>query len=206
MRGGTEVDKSYKRRLYSTLKELSDNAAPPQEMRIVKKWPTIDWKVVLRNLVETPSLESDIVHWYNVIHDVIPTNERLQCIRISPTDGCNVCDRKVTLSHRLTECGEGRDTWALVQSIIARMLRTIPARVPVEWLLRPSFCIWPPQRHRAVLWVLSQFVTFRIHHHPTLTSNDLTDFLRRTKWKMYQTPKKCQRVANYLTVSDALWE
>ena len=110
MRGGTEVDKSYKRRLYSTLKELSDNAAPPQEMRIVKKWPTVDWKAVLRNLVETPSLESDIVHWYNVIHDVIPTNERLQCIRISPTDGCNVCDRKVTLSHRLKECGEGRDT------------------------------------------------------------------------------------------------
>ena len=36
-RGGTEGDKSYKWRLYSTLKELSDNAAPPKEMRIVKK-------------------------------------------------------------------------------------------------------------------------------------------------------------------------
>ena len=139
-----------------------------------------------------------------MIHDVIPTNERLHCIRMSSTDGCNVCDRKDTLSHRLTECGEGRDTWALVKSIIARMLRTIPARIPVEWLLHPSFSIWPPQRHRAVLWVLPQFVTFRIHHHPNLTSNDLMDFLRRSKWKMYQSPNRCKRVANYLTVIDAI--
>jgi len=95
-------------------------------MRIVKKWPTIDWKAVWPNLVETPSLESDIVHWYKVIHDVIPTNDRLHCIRMSSTDGCNECHKKDTLIHRLTECDEGRDTWALVKSIIAQMLRTIP--------------------------------------------------------------------------------
>jgi len=55
MRGVTEGDKSYKKRLYPTLKQLSNNVAPPQEMRIVKKWPTINWKAVWRNLVETPS-------------------------------------------------------------------------------------------------------------------------------------------------------
>jgi hypothetical protein len=36
-----------------------------------------NWKDVWRNIVQSPSLESDIIHWYKVIHDVIPTNERL---------------------------------------------------------------------------------------------------------------------------------
>jgi len=144
IRGGTEEDKSYKRRLYSTLKVLSDTAVPPQEMRVARIWPSTDWKAVWRNIVATPSSESDIANWYKVIHDVLPTNERLLRIRMTPTDTYNECGRKDTLSHRLTECGEGHDTWVLVKSLIARMLRTIPARVPVEWLLRPSFCVWPP--------------------------------------------------------------
>jgi hypothetical protein len=49
--------------------------------------------------------------WYKVINDIIPTNERFHRIRISPTDSCRLCDKKDTLQHPLTECGEGEIIW-----------------------------------------------------------------------------------------------
>jgi len=104
--------------------------------------------LVWRNLVTAPSAESDIVNWYKVIHDIIPTNERLGRNKIAPTDRCHECGRKDTLCHRLNECGEGQETWTRTKTIIASMLRANPVQIPEDWLLRPSFRIWPPQRYR----------------------------------------------------------
>jgi len=44
------------------------------------------------------------------IHDILPTNESLHRIKISPTDGCKECDKKDNLIHRLAECG-GQPMW-----------------------------------------------------------------------------------------------
>ena len=33
-----------------------------------------------------------------------------------------------------------------------------PSRIPQDWILRPQFHIWPPQRHRAVLWLLAHIL------------------------------------------------
>ena len=89
---------------------------------------------------------------------------------------------------------------------LARMLRTTPAKIPNEWLLLPQFYFWPPQRQRAVLWVISRFVTFRINRQRGLTLHDLMDFLRRSKWKMYQSPSRHRRVANFLTVLNTTYQ
>jgi len=70
------------------------------------------------------------------------------------------------------------------QKAAGSILRKIPARIPNEWLLRPQFYLWPPQRQRAVLWVLSRFVTFRLHRQRGPTFRDLMDFLRRSRWKI----------------------
>jgi len=88
------------------------------------------------------------------------------------------------------------------QKVACSILRTIPARIPNEWLLRPQFYLWPPQRQRAVLWVLSRFVTFRLYRQRGPTLHPLMDFLRRSKWELYQSPSRCRSVANFLTVLD----
>ena len=62
------------------------------------------------------------------------------------------------------------------------------------------------QRHRAVLWVLSRYVTYRTHHHRNLTQHDLMDFLRRSEWKLFQPPNRHNGVANFLTVLDSPYE
>jgi hypothetical protein len=85
---------------------------------------------------------------------------RLHEIRIAPTENCRICDRKDTLLHRVAEYGDGRYQWEWTRKRLAIMPGTDPRWVPEEWLLRPQFTRWQPQRQRAVLWVLAQFVGF----------------------------------------------
>jgi hypothetical protein len=69
------------------------------------------------------------------------------------------------------------------------MLRTIPERIPKEWLLRPHLNLWPSERHGATLWVLARYVTFRMTKQRDLALQDLMDFFHRAKWKIYQAPE-----------------
>jgi len=71
------VNKAYKAPIYTTLRALSIAMTPTQGIRINKLWPHADWKVIWKNLVETPTSEDDIAIWYKVINDTIPTSERL---------------------------------------------------------------------------------------------------------------------------------
>jgi len=180
---------------------MHNASSTPQEMRIARLWPQSDWQKIWENLTTALISEADKAVWYRTIHDILPTNERLYRIKMSPADGCKECYKRDTLMHRLTECG-GQPMWEWTRKVIARMLRTIPARIPDELLLRPQFYLWPPQRQRAVLWVLSRFVTFRLNRQRGPTLHDLMAFLRRSKWKMFQSPNRRRSVANFLTVLD----
>jgi hypothetical protein len=123
-----------------------------------------------------------------MIHDILPTNERLHRLKISPTDKCNACGVEDTILHRLIECGQGQLMWQWTQKVIARMLRTIPERIPKEWLLLLHLNLWPSQRHGAILWVLARYVNFRITKQRDLSLQDLMDFFLQAKWKLYQAP------------------
>ena len=106
------------------------------------------------------------------------------------------------MEHHLVECGKGEQTWQWASSRIARMLRTSPENIPREWLTRPVFQLWPTQRQRAVLWILALFVNFRLQKQRTLTAQDLVDFMRRAKWKVYIQTNRHKLVANFLTVIE----
>ena len=187
---------------YNNAKTLSKAASTIQVMRIIKLWPQTDWELDWKNLFVTPVLSSDLMTCYRVIHDIIPTNVRHKHIRMSRTDARTEWGQRDTLEHRLIECGEGTRTWNWTQSRLARMLRTSAAHIPSEWLTRPHFQLWPPQRHRAVLWMLARHVNFRLHNPPTLLPQELMDFMRRSKWNMYMLPNRRKLVANFLTILD----
>jgi len=127
--------KAYKKRLYTTLKVLISTDNRHQEMGITRYWPHADWVRIWKNLQAAPVSELDTAPWYKVIQDIIPTNVRLNRIKMSPTDTCKDCGNKDTVGHRLTECGEGTTTWGRMKSIIARILRTFAANIPDEWLV-----------------------------------------------------------------------
>jgi len=140
-----------------------------------KKWPHIKRTRVWENLNAAPVLKSTRIVWFRVIHDLIPTNERLQRIRMVQTDICRKCSMKDTLEHRITACGDGRDIWKHSKSLITEMMRTTPSKIPDDWLLQPQFQTRPSTRHRAILWTLAQVTLFRTQQTRTLTFQDFMD-------------------------------
>jgi len=205
MRGTSEHRKTYKRRLYSALLTSIQAAAGFLELRVQKPWSNIDWTRMWKNLNDAPVPEKTRCVWYQVIHYIIPTNVRLHLINMVPSDTCRRCTATDTLEHRLIVCGEGRTIWQYTKTLLARMLRTIPARIPDDWAPRPQFNIWPPKRHRAILWVVTNAVIFRIQQHSTLTLHDFMDFLLSCRWKLMRHKRGRDLVGNYLTVLDSHW-
>ena len=111
--GGSESAKAYKKRLYRTLQMIHNASFTPQEMRTAMMWPQTDWQKIWKNLTTAPISEADKAVWYRTIHDILPTNERLHRIKMSPADNCNECDNKDTLMHRpslekVNQCGNGQ--------------------------------------------------------------------------------------------------
>jgi hypothetical protein len=74
------------------------------------------------------------------------------------------------------------------------------AYIPDTWLLRPDFLLWPPQRHKAVLWMFAHMAVYRTTD--ALTKHDYLDFLRRARWKLTSAPSLKALVGNYLTLLD----
>lgn len=172
-------------------------------MRVVKLWPNVDWRRVWKTLSEATVPESKRAAWYRVIYNITPTNERLARIKLAQTDTCRHCKVKDTLEHRLTVCCEGKEIWEYTETLMARMLRTSPTRIPNAWLVHPQFQIWPPKRQRAILWTLANVVLFRTQQQWNLTLQDYTDFLHRSKCKVMCRKKGRDSVGNYLTVMDS---
>ena len=161
------------------------------------------WTAVGINLREAPVSETNRAAWYKVIHDILPTHERLNRIRMVPTDMCSKCAKKDTIGHRLTECGEGKHIWDWTKQRLTRMLRTMQERIIDEWIKRPQFTLWPPTRHCAVLWMWAKLVIFRTQQRRELKLHEFIEFMIRTKWKMYRLNKRSQYVGNYLALIDA---
>jgi len=148
-----------------------------------------------KNLQEVWTTDTIRAEWYKVIYDIVPTNVRFARINLSDTDRCCLCGRCDTLIHRLTVCLEMRDIWDWTRRRIGLMLHTDPMNISPEWTITPSFDLGPPQRRRAILWVLAHMIYYSQHKRIQLS---LTDFLRRARWKTHQWARRQERVGRYL--------
>ena len=195
---------AYKKRIYKTLYETTHDPTVIAPIRVMKYWPQVDWNTIWKNLWQTPVSDQTRSLWYEVVHDLIPTRQRLQAIRLAPSDACVRCKETDTIQHRLTQCGDARTQWRWTQSKIAKILRIDPRHIAPEWLLRPQFKLWPEQKQRAVLWILATFTQFRLQRATTHTTQDYFDFLQRTRWKIQQNPNRQKLIGKYLDVINPL--
>ena len=175
------TQKIYKRWLYTALLTSIQATAGFTEMRVQKLWPNVGWECIWINLNDVPVPENTRCIWRQVMHDIIPTNVRLHRIKMVSPDTCRRCTATETLERRLVTCGEGHKMWQYTKPLLARMMRTTPARIQDDGMLRPQFNIWPLKRRRAILWVIANVVIFRIQQHTNLNLHDYMDFLHRTR-------------------------
>jgi hypothetical protein len=90
--------------------------------------------------------------------------------------------------------------WSWTCQRLAMILRADWRRIPMDWLIRLGFQLWPPKRRRVVLWILANFVAFRLKEGRTQSLLDYYDFLRRTRWTLEQIGSHSRNVGNYLSV------
>ena len=196
----TESLKTFKKRLYGVLHAMTTVECRPPDLRVTQEHPSIPWEKVWRNLHHASISERLKSTWYIVIHEIVPTNERLAAIRLADTDRCTLCGKLDSLSRRITECGEGHIIWNWTRARIAALLRMDPRQIPAEWTLRPTFHFWPPQKHAAMIWIIAHQVAYRMQTQKRLSLLDFTDFLRRTRWKAYNQTARRHTAGNYLDV------
>jgi len=168
-RGNSEHPKANKKRLYTDILTIIRAAAGCPELHVQKLWPNIDWVRKWKFFNDVPVPDNTKCIRYQVIHDLIPTNVRLNRMNMIPSDACRRCIKTDTLEYRLIACCEGRRIRHYSETLIASMLRTIPARITDDWILHQQFNIWPHKRHRAILCVIDKTVIFRIQQQMNLT-------------------------------------
>jgi hypothetical protein len=100
--------RTYTKRIYDTLRLMSANTAPTREIRMEHLYPGQDWSKVWKNIAKARITDEARSAWYSGFHDLIPTNFRLHNIRMADNEDCTLCGRRDNLTHRLTECGEGK--------------------------------------------------------------------------------------------------
>jgi hypothetical protein len=197
-----ESKTTYRKKTYKALAEIKRNVCGHPPMRIRRKWPECDWETVWTNIHRAPLTDTDRGDWYRVIHDLHPTNERLRKIKMSPTELCSECGKLDTIQHRITECGTGRRQWDWTKKKLASILHMDPRRIPEDWTTRPQFHNWPPRRHRAMLWLVGHLVLSRWRNRTDVSEIEYMDYLRRSRWKIYRSPKRMDLVGNYLRIID----
>jgi hypothetical protein len=195
-----ETPRAFRRKVYDKIRTISLANTKPTDMRITKHYPITDWARVWAILQTTWASDAMNVNWYMVIHDIIPTKERLHAIRLTDSTQCRICGENGTGIHRIAECGEETAMWKWTRIRIAALLRTDQTQVPQEWILRPNFHTRTPRQHGAVLWIVAHMVWFRMQERRAQSAQDYSDFLRRTRWKAYHTPGRVKLVGNYLQI------
>jgi len=104
-----EAARCFRRRIYASLHSMALALKGTWDVRIMTQHPTTPWSKMWGNLHAIWSSEELKAAWFMVIHDLIPTNDRLAKIQRNTSNNCQHCGRVDTLIHRLTECSEGAD-------------------------------------------------------------------------------------------------
>jgi len=154
--------RTFKRRVYTVQHIMAVAAKGSREMRIMQLSPYTNWPQVWKKLHRAWMSVEIKSTWYSVVHDIVPTNERLHTIRLVESDRCRHCARRHTLIRHLTECNEGTDIWLWTRERMAQLIRSDLRRIPADWCLRPQFQLLPPQRHKAILWILTRLLLNRM--------------------------------------------
>jgi hypothetical protein len=97
-RGDWETMPAYRRRIRTTMEELLCDTVDPPLMRVVRLWPSTNWRRVWRNIQALPGRESLKIRWYQAV----PTNVRLRRINRPTTENCKLCGR---LHFSSQDCG-----------------------------------------------------------------------------------------------------
>ena len=78
-----EAPRAFRKKMYGTSRTIRLAADPLRNVHITILYPQTDWERVWSNLHATWAADAIKVSWFKVIHDILPTKERLHAIRLT---------------------------------------------------------------------------------------------------------------------------
>jgi hypothetical protein len=185
-----ENPRTFKRRVYSTLRGLKNGTAELPRMRIMINMASTEWPRIWDN-ISKPFLPEDVRStWYCVVHDIIPAQVRLYKIRLQASEKCIKCTQVDTLTHRMTSRGDAAAVWNWARVRVATMVRTEPRNVPASGLTFRNFDISPRPKHNAVLWIIANMVRYTDTSRKMTSYVEYMDYMRQARWKTYRWRKR----------------
>ena len=137
--------------------------------------------------------------WLKVIHDIIPTQDRLHKFLLSSTNKCHNCQEPGSTAHRIIACGNRREIWHWTKRRMAQFLNTNPENIPDEWSTCTHYMLRSPEGHRAVSWMLAILVKSRTQSQRELTLQEYIDILKSSRWKLSTNATQRRGVGTYNT-------
>lgn len=138
-----ETGRTFKRRVYDTLRKMYTARKQPQEILVMKPQPAMEWSLVWDQFHKVIFADGVGSTLHMAIRGIIPTNLRLHRTRLTNTHECTQWARQYALLYRLTGCGKKQEIWERTHLRTATIRRTEPRHIPKERLICPCFKIWP---------------------------------------------------------------
>jgi hypothetical protein len=96
----------FKRRIFSTILQLSMNNNPDCEMRITRKKSCRSLEAHMTKPPYHWTSRPIKSTWYAAIQDTLPTHNRLAEIHLEPMNTCPRCNNPDCVIHGITDCGD----------------------------------------------------------------------------------------------------
>jgi hypothetical protein len=186
--------------MYRTFRDMQNNAERSDEIRVFRKYPEVRWEKIWTNLHTAWISDNQRSTWYMVIHDFVPTNDRLAAIKLTETNRCRTCDDTDFVQHRLTQCGDSKLIWNWTRARIAAIMRTNSIDITEKCTTKPDLRIWSPQSHNAIVWMIAHLITYHTQGQRRKLLMDYMDYMRRARWKADPRTTRQKIVGNYLSI------
>jgi len=106
-----ETMRKLRNRIYGIIRAIRSNTEKGGLMRVVRKYPDVNWKRLWANLHTAWISDAQRSTWHMVIHDLTPKNDRLAAINLTETNRCSTCEAVDTTQNRLTQFRESKLIW-----------------------------------------------------------------------------------------------
>jgi hypothetical protein len=149
----------------------------PRRVRVEELLPNTNWPLVWSNVQSRVLTLAARSSWFEVVHDLLPTNSRLHRINRSATDRCAHCGRWDTALHRVSTCGEAAVIWRWLHDKLAHINAVPPQGLAQDFLVRPDVQLSSHKpTHNTAIWLVGHTVMAVLSAPRAPSLPDVVDF------------------------------
>ena len=139
------IDDFTTRHIYRRLLQQQPRHVPRTELQNLQ----YNWRMIYDTLFSIFSISKGFEIWYQIVHNIYPTNARLKTLGIREDDRCLLCNQPDDIEHLITKCNFNAYIWKKYTRTIALLLHTSAPNVRFQDLIVfPEYRYFPPRKKK----------------------------------------------------------